>query len=153
MIGGKSLGRHVSMAALGMLCGCYVYVPVLAVEPHAGTHVAAELTRYGTDTLAPYVGPGVTTLHGDIVREEDTTVVLALTSVTDRSGREQAWKGEQVRVPRAVVENLLERRFSLGRSLLLGATFLGASVAAWEAFRGGTSGGSLPSGGGSGVPR
>jgi len=141
------------MVALGLLSGCYVYVPVLPVEPPAGTRVVAELTRYGTDTLAPYVGPGVTTLHGAVVRAEDTTVVLSLTSVTDQSGREQAWKGEQVRVPRAAVQNLLERRFSLGRSLLLGATFLGASVAAWEAFSGATSGGSLPSGGGSGVPK
>lgn len=136
-----------------MLWGCYVYVPVHTMGPPVGTRVSAELTSHGMDTLARYVGPNITSLHGDVVSAADSDVVLAMTSVTDRYGREQVWRREQVRVPRVAVQSFLQRRFSLSRSLLLGAAFLASSVAAWEAFRGGILGGSLPPGGGGAVPK
>jgi hypothetical protein len=141
------------LLAEGALSGCYVYGPVSNVEPQVGSRVSAELTTYGTDTLAPYVGPGVTTLRGAVVRTEESSVVLSLTSVTDRYGQQQSWRGEQVRVPAAAVERFQRRSFSLGRSMLLGAALLAGSLGAWEAFQGGSSGGALPPGGGTTVPK
>lgn len=139
--------------ALAVLTGCYVYRPMGTAGPRIGTRVAAELTESGSDTLARYVGPGITTLRGGVVSAEEAGVVLSVTSVADRDGREQSWKGEQVRVPHAAVHKLEQREFSLGRSLMLGAAFLGGSVAAWEAFQGGIRGGGLPPGGGGGAPK
>jgi len=122
--------------ALGMLSGCYAEVPLGTLEPQAGTRIVAELTGYGSDTLAGAVGPGVTTLRGYVVSADNTDVTLSVTSVSSRFGPDQSWRGEQVRVPLRVVQNVQLRKFSLGRSLLLGAAFLGGSVVAWEAFKG-----------------
>ena len=137
----------VSLVAVGALAGCYVYRPIDTVEPRVGTRVAADLTDVGSDTLARYVGPGVTSLRGGVVNTEGAAVTLAVTSVTDRSGQQQFWKGEQVRVPRVAVRDFTQRSFSLGRSVLLGAALLGSSLVAWEAFQGGIHGGRLMPGG------
>lgn len=145
--------RFLPLVALGVLCGCYVDLPLDTVEPQVGTRVVAELTGYGSDTLARSVGPGVTTLRGYVVSADHTDLILSVTSVGGRFGPEQLWRGEQVHVPLTAVQNLELRKFSLGRSLLLGAAFLGAAVVAWEAFKGGTRGGQLPSGGGGSMPQ
>jgi len=137
----------VSLVAVGALAGCYVYRPIDTVEPRIGTRVSADLTDVGSDTLARYVGPGVTSLRGGVVNTEGAAVTLAVTSVTDRSGQQQFWKGEQVRVPRVAVRDFTQRSFSLGRSVLLGAALLGSSLVAWEAFQGGIHGGRLMPGG------
>ena len=147
------MGRLLPLAALGVLAGCYFYEPLRTVEPQVGTRVSAELTGYGSDSLARYLGPSVTSLRGSLVSAENTNVVLSVTSVTDRYGQEQSWRGEQVRVPRVAIQDFQQRRFSLGRSLLLGALVAGGSVVAWEVFKGGLRGGSLPGPGGGGVPR
>jgi len=145
------MGRLVSVAALGVLAGCYFYEPLRTVEPQVGTRVAAELTGYGSDTLARYVGPQVTALRGYVVSAESADVMLSVTSVMDRRGQEQSWRGEQVRVPRRAIQDCQLRRFSPGRTLLLSALLAGGSVVAWEVFQQGSRGGSLPGPGGGGV--
>ena len=145
--------RLVPLVAIAALTGCYSYLPVGAAEPQVGAHVTAGLTEDGADTLARSVGPGITTLRGDVVEAQDGTLTLAVTSVTDRLGQVTSWKGEQVRVPRVVVGSLEQRRLALGRSLLLAAAFLGGSVAAWEAYQGGIRGGAIPNPGGGGEPK
>lgn len=136
-----------------LLAGCYVYRPASTVVPDVGTRVAAQLTGTASDTLARFVGPGVTTVRGDIVDATDTDVVLAVTSVLDRSGRDQSWQGEHIRLGRAAVQAYQQRRFSLGRSLVLGIALVGGSVLSWEAFRGGIRGGGVLPGGGGGAPK
>ena len=151
---GLSRMRRVALfVALGMLCSCYAYLPLSTVEPQAGTRVSAQLTGHGSDILARSVGPGIATLRGAVVSAETSDVVLSVTSVTDHSGQQQFWKGEPVRVPLVAVQDFQQRRFSAGRSLLLGAALLGASMAAWEAFRGGIRGGQVPPGGGGSTPQ
>ena len=135
------------MVAVAALAGCYVYRPLDSVEPRVGTRVSADLTDGGSDTLARYVGPGVTSLRGGVLNAERAAVTLAVTSVMDRSGQQQFWKGEPVRIPRAAVRDFEQRRFSPGRSVLLGAALLGSALAAWEAFQGGIHGGRLMPGG------
>ncbi len=139
--------RLVSWIAVGALAGCYVYRPLDTVQPRVGARVSADLTDVGSDTLSRYVGPGVTSLRGGVVSAEQAAVTLAVTSVMDRSGQEQFWKGERVRVPRAVVRDFEQRRLSVGRSVLLGAALLGSSLVAWQAFAGGIHGGRLMPGG------
>ncbi len=141
------------MVAVAALAGCYVYRPLDTVEPRVGTRVSADLTDGGSDTLARYVGPGVTSLRGGVVSTEGAAVTLAVTSVMDRSGQQQFWRGEPVRVPRAAVRDFEQRRLSLGRSVLLSAALLGSSVVAWEAFQGGIHGGRLMPGGVGGSAR
>jgi hypothetical protein len=147
------MGRFIPLVACGLLAGCYIYEPLDKVEPQVGTRVSADLTWYGSDTLARLVGPRVTALRGYLVSAENTNVVLSVTSVMDRSGQEQSWQGERVRVPRLAIQAFQQKKFSLGRSLLVGAAFLGVSVAAWDVFKGGVSGSALPGPGGGGVPK
>ncbi len=147
------MGRLIPLIVCGLLAGCYFYEPLRTTEPQVGTRIAAELTGYGSDTLARYVGPSVTSVRGHVVSAENTNVVLSVTSVTDRYGQEQSWRGERVRVPRLAIQDFQQRRFSLGRSLLLGAAFLGVTVAAWDVFKGGVSGGSLGGPGGGGATK
>ena len=104
-----------SWVAVGALAGCYVYRPLDTVEPRVGARVSADLTDGGSDTLARYVGPGVTSLRGGVLSAERAAVTLAVTSVMDRSGQQQFWKGEPVRVPRAAIRDFAQRRLSLGR--------------------------------------
>ncbi len=144
--------RVVALVSCAVVAGCYSYVPLDTLEPQVGTQVAAELTGRGSDTLAPAVGPGVTALRGSVLVTDPGVVILAVASVANRSGQQQFWRGEPVRLPPGSVQGFLERRFSPGRSVLLGAAFLGSSVAAWAAFKGGRSGGQLPGGSGGGVP-
>lgn len=141
------------IAALGILTGCYFYRPVGTLELHPGARVCAELTDVGAHTLTRDVGPGITALRGGVVSAESADVVLAVSSVTDGYGREQSWRGERVRLPQLAVQRVQRRQFSLSRTLFFGAAFLGGSVAVWEAFRGGISGGSLPPGRGGSTPQ
>ncbi len=145
--------RPLLLVGLGMLSGCYIYRPLGTVEPQAGTRVSVALTDHGADTLARDVGPGITALRGDVVSSERTGVVLAVSSVTDRYGQEQSWRGERVRVPTLAVQRVQARGFSVSRTLLFGAAFLGGSLAVWQAFGNGITGGSLPSGGGGSIPK
>src|SRR5947207_13709142 len=138
------MGRLIPLIVCGLLAGCYFYEPLRTTEPQVGTRVAAELTGYGSDTLARYVGPSVTSVRGYVVSAENTNVVLSVTSVTDRYGQEQSWRGERVRVLRLALQDFQQRRFSLGRTMLLGAALLGGSCAAWDVIMVGMRGGSVP---------
>src|SRR5207253_9544832 len=146
-----AMGRISAVVACGLVGRWYFSEPLRTAGPAVGTRVAAELTGYGSDTLARYVGPRVMSVRGYVGSAEDTNVVLSVTSVTDRYGQEQSWRGERVRVPRLAIQDFQQRRFSLGRTLLLGAALLGGSVAAWDIFKGGLRGGSVPGPGGGGV--
>jgi len=136
-----------------MLSACYAYVPLGAVDPLVGARVEAELTAYGSDTLTRSLGPDVTTLRGDVVTAESSLLVLSVTSVQDRSGRVLSWSGEHVRVPHAAIGGLEQRRFSLGRSVVLGAVVVASSMATWGFVRGGFSVGAPASGSGGGASR
>ena len=141
-------GRAVSLAPAGVLSlvwaltGCYVYQPLGAAEPEVGSRVAAELTEAGTDTLARAVGPQVVELRGSITGVQDQSLILALSSVSDRTGRVTTWAGEQVVVPVLAVRTLAAKRLSAGRTVLLGIACVAGSVILLDAFEGMMAGGS-----------
>src|SRR5947208_2015664 len=145
------MGRLIPLIVCGLLAGCYFYEPLRTTEPQVGTRVAAELTGYGSDTLARYVGPSVMSVRGYVVSAENTNVVLSVTSVTDRYGQEQSWRGERVRVPRLAIQAFQKSGSSLGPTPLPAAADLGGPVAAGDFFKGGLRGGPLPGPGGAGA--
>jgi hypothetical protein len=152
MMGSRS-GRWLPACGCALLAGCYVYRPAAGVAPEVGSHVAAELTGRASDTLSSFVGPGVTTLRGDVIGASDSGVILAVTSVQDRSGREQSWERERVRIDWGAVRGFQQRHFSPSRSVLLGLALVGSSVLSWEAFQEGTRGGGILPGGTGGAPK
>jgi hypothetical protein len=139
-------------AALPLLGGCYTYDSVGHPAPLAGTRIEAELTGTGAAELAGQLGPDITALRGQVIDSNHVGLLVSLNSVTVRSHERTSWKGEQVRIPLSTVARVNQRRFSLGRSLLLGGAAIGALVAAVVAFDGGGSavGGGVGTGGGPG---
>jgi hypothetical protein len=132
------------------LTGCYSYLPPNGPEPQVGSRVSADLTDGGTDSLSRYLGPGVISIQGRVLGTEDRSLLLAVNSVKNKYDQEVSWRGEAVRIPPGLIAGYQQRRFSLGRSLLMGTAAAAASVFAWEAFRGSRSGGGGGRGGGPG---
>lgn len=132
---------------LPLTVACYRYGGIEVPAPDSGTQVSAELTGAGSAELANQLGPNVTTVRGQVLESMGDTLLLALSAVTGRNQQETFWKGEQVRIPLAAVARVQQRRFSLGRSLLLGGAALGAMVVAGKAFEGnGSAVGGAPGG-------
>jgi hypothetical protein len=128
-----------------LLCACYVTTPLVSTRPDPGTKLRVQLTDVGSDNLARYLGPGVTTVDGRLLQNSDSALALSVTQVAMRSGQEQFWKGEQVELPRASIAAVQERRLSKTRSVLLA----GGIVAALLSLKiSGAVGGSSSRGGG-----
>jgi hypothetical protein len=131
-----------------LVAGCYTYRPLENPTPASGTRVAADLTDAGSLELASQIGPGASSVRGQVVESNHDVLLLALTSVLGRNEQETFWKGEQVRIPLTTVARVEQRRFALGKTLLFGGTVLGGLVAAIAAFEGSGSGGMSGGGGG-----
>ena len=140
-------------ALCAALSACYAYTPLAEPEPIVGSHVSAELTSAGTDTLTRAIGPGIQSLQGRVLANSDSEVVLSVRTVTARGGEEVYWKGEAVQLPKMSVGRMQQRRFSLGRSLVMAAGVIGAAWFAWDAFASGGSDQSSRSGPVGGTPR
>lgn len=144
--------RGVLCTTLSLLGGCYFYDSVEQPAPVAGTRIEAELTGAGSDELASQLGPQVATLRGHLLESDHSSLLLSINSVTVKNHERTSWKGEQVRIPLSTVSRVQQRKFSLGRTLMLGGAAIGGLVAALVAFEGGgfASGGGVGTGGGPG---
>jgi hypothetical protein len=133
---------------LALLMACYVYDSEHLPSPAPGTAVEAQLTGDGTEALTRLLGPDIVAVQGHILESTSTDLVLSLNSVTPKGQDRIGWKGEQVRIPVSAVAKVQQRRFSLGRSILIGGAAIGALVAASGAFEGEGSATNAPGPGG-----
>lgn len=118
--------RIAPVAAL-VLCGCYVTTPVpLAPAPQAGTKLHVQLTDAGATSLAQYLGPGVGYIDGRLLAQDDTSMSLAVTATTLRSGNEQMWKGETVSLPHSAIATVQVKKVSWWRSALVAGGLIAA---------------------------
>ncbi len=106
---------------LPLLAGCYVNRPFaeLRPEPAPGTRLVIELTDAGRVAMAPQVGPDVDRVEGALIQRSDSQYVLGVSKVFGLYGALQKWEGEQMTFPTPYVRRLFERRFSLGRTLIV----------------------------------
>ncbi len=109
------------LVLLPLLAGCYVNRPVADVqpEPAPGTRLVIELTDVGRVAMAPQVGPDVGRVEGALIQRSDSQYVLGIQKVYGLYGALQKWEGEQMTFPKTYVRRLFERRFSLGRTLIV----------------------------------
>jgi hypothetical protein len=135
-----------------LITACYNYYPLEDPAPASGTRVAAELTDAGSIELSNKIGPGITSVRGEVVESDPNALTLALTSVLGPNEQETFWKRERVRVPLATVARVQERKFALGKTILFGGAIIGSLLAAIEAFESGGVGGG-GSGGGRPTPQ
>ncbi len=119
-------GLSAATALLGLLSGCYNYLPLTTAAPNPGTRVTADLTDSGTSILAPYLGPGV--------GSADQELVLAVVATRNRSGIEHYWNGEAVTLPRSDVAGLRERKLATARTIVVVTGGVGGAIALLGAF-------------------
>lgn len=129
--------RAVRRRALAMLLpwaavsttGCYRYLPIAPDAVPTDRELRTELTDAASRALAPRLGDGVMAVEGRVHASDSTSVVIAVTGTVQRSGVEQAWRGERVTLARAQVARVRERRLDRRRSLALGAVLVGGAAA------------------------
>jgi hypothetical protein len=105
-----------------------------------------SLTDLGADSLARYLGPGVSTVDGKLLYATDSALQLSVNTVAMRSGQEQYWKGEAVSLPRIAIAHVEQRKVSWLRTALVGGAAL--AVLASIKVSGVANGGGNTNGGG-----
>jgi hypothetical protein len=145
--------RRPALASVLLVAGCYSYRPLETPTPLSGTRVEANLTDAGSVQMASQIGPGMTSVRGEVLQSDSQAVLLALTSVVGRNEQEVFWNGEQVRIPLTTVARLQQRRFATGKTIIFGGALLGGMLLAAKAFTGGGEGGGGGGGGGDPGPQ
>jgi hypothetical protein len=145
--------RRTTLILIFGAAGCYTYQPLETPTPSSGTRVEADLTDAGSLQMAHQIGPGITSVRGEVVQSDSQAVLLALTSVMGRNQQETFWAGEQVRIPLTTVSRVQQRRFATGKTVLFGGVLVGGLLAAARAFIGSGAGGGGGGGGGGPVPQ
>ena len=132
-----------------LIAGCYTYHPAPRVAPPPGERVRLTLTDSGTAMLAAQLGPSTEALSGQLVLDSAGAYIVAVRSTRHRNGIESDWRGEQVSVPRPLVGQLEERRFSRTKTVLMTVGLAVGAFVVREAFWGpGKVFGGAPPGGG-----
>ena len=119
-----------SPIAAAALTGCYGYrrVDGTNAAPLVGKQVALDINDRGRVALADSLGPSPGRVEGRLVSADDSTISLAVSAVRPLRGERATWTGERVTLRRSSVNDVLERRVSLARSLALGAAAVGGVV-------------------------
>jgi len=139
----------VAMLLVATTPGCYNYVPVARTQPVPSSFLAVRLTDPGSDLLTSYLGPDVRVVRGRFMRIDERAFVLSVTSVESRRGDSYSWQGESVTVPMEFVWTMEQRHPARTKSAFLALASIAGFVVTYVAFGPGT-GGTTPSGGGSG---
>ena len=126
----------VGLGALAVFAvdGCYVY-SAAPEAPAPGTHLVLGLTDRGRVALGDSVGPGASSIEGTTVMSTDSAYSLRVTKVSYLNGQSNNWTGEALLVPRSVVTNAREQRFSRSRTWVAAAA-VGGGLIAFIASRG-----------------
>ena len=106
--------------------GCFTYndVPRTAASP--GREVRIDLNAPGRTALANQVGPDVRSVTGRLAASDSLGLTVALEKTTVMNGDDNAWHGEQVRIPYLYIAETGERTLSKGKTFALTALLAGA---------------------------
>jgi hypothetical protein len=108
-----------------VLAGCYALSPLKGAEPQVGKKVAFDVNDTGRVALGGTMGPQIAQVEGQLLEKDSTGYLLAVSQIRTIQGGQQVWSGEQVRVNSRFVGSAYERKFSLGRTIGLGAVGAG----------------------------
>ena len=122
--------RVIGTTALAFLLGgCYTMQPVGRVVPDARTKVAFDITDAGRVALGSTMVPEIDRIEGRVLSAQDSSYLVAVSTVRLLRGSVQVWSGEQVRVNPQHVSNSYIKRFDRTRSVLLGVAIVGGAAA------------------------
>ena len=127
-------GRHLFVIVLliAALTGCYTYRPIALEQTPRGAYVSAQLTDAGTAELGRLLGPSVVAVEGQLIDATTDQVSLSVKTTRQTNGVENFWTGETVDLPRLHVARVTERRFSRGRTALVGGSIAFALFGLWH---------------------
>lgn len=121
--------RYLCLAVFGaLLVGCYTLQPTSGVT-ELGSVMAFAINDRGRVALGGSVGPEIDQIEGRVLQATADEYLVAVSAVRFLRGGHQIWAGEQVRISSEHVGYVLERRFSRGRTLALGAAAVGGVTA------------------------
>lgn len=147
---GRRARRLAPLAGLLALGGCYTYVATPPGALPAGSRVRIALTEAGSAALQPVVGSSVTGIEGSLERRASDTVVVRPDRLLTTAGVDVAWTGGSLTVPADWQRGIDQRRLAGGRTALLVAGGVAASVGLIALIRGLGDAGGDPGGGGPG---
>jgi hypothetical protein len=112
--------------------------------------VLLDLNDEGRVQLGDRIGPGATTIEATLDARTDTTVRVRVGAVHYLNGQTNAWTGEPMTIPTRLVSQSWQRKFSRGRTAVIGAAVAGVLVLLISntSFLGGSSGGTRSDPGG-----
>ena len=128
--------RAAAIVALSTVgAGCYRYAPIdTPAQPSLGADVRVLLTDAGALALAPLIGNRIALVDGRLVEIADTVVTVSVTGTTDRLGNETPWRGEQVAIPRPMVDGFQRRTLDRRKSYVVGGIAAGLVAVAGIGF-------------------
>ena len=119
-----------------LLAGCYTYRPIATAAPPQGTRVSAQLTGQGSVDLSGQVGPDVLHIEGDVVEVDSSGMELVVREIESFRGIRSDWHGEHVRIPRAAMAGMQERKLSVGGTSLMGGVMAAGLYAIYRVLGG-----------------
>jgi hypothetical protein len=121
------MNRFIGLAStLTLLAGCYTMQPARGTVSDVGTRMALDVNDAGRVALGGSMGPEISQIEGQLLGKEAGDYVVKVSAIKLLRGGEQSWSGEKVHIKSEYVSSVYERRFSMGRTLALGAVGAGA---------------------------
>ena len=121
------MNRFIGLAStVTLLAGCYTMQPARGTVSDVGTRMALDVNDAGRVALGGSMGPEISQIEGQLLGKEAGDYVVAVSAIKLLRGGEQSWSGEKVHIKSEYVSSVYERRFSMGRTLALGAVGAGA---------------------------
>ncbi len=127
-----SLGRAVAALLLctTVLAGCFAYAPLGQATPARAASLRVTLDTATDVRLTHLTANDARDVYGELVRMDDSTLVLSATRVVSASGFEQSGEDATVTLPRANVAGVEVKKLSPARSALFAAGLLALAVTA-----------------------
>lgn len=130
-----------------VLAGCYSLQPMHGAEPQPGMRVAFDVTDTGRVAMGGSMGPQIAQVEGLLMGKDSTGYLVSVSTVRLIEGGQQIWSGEHVRLNPRFVASAYQRRFSLSRTIGLGAVAAGGIAAFVGSISLVTGGADAPGGG------
>ena len=111
--------RLLAASLIPLLAGCYTYRTVPTAGLGAQQEVTVWVNEQGSTALTPVIGPRAHALEGVVASRSDSTVTVALNTVTRRDGSEQTMARDLVTVPVTGIDSASLRRFDRKRTILM----------------------------------
>ena len=122
--------------------GCYTYVPLETDSPPVGETMAFQITDRGRVGLAERFGSGLVRVEGRLTGVDTRDYVMDVFRVAQLDGTRSTWSGENVRLEKEFVGQVLRRQlsrkrtFALAGAITVGVAALFASKSLIGAFSG-----------------